>query len=91
MTTVFRSLLAQPGLLTRPLQGMKEIADKLHAAGAYLYMDGANLNALMGAVRPADLGVDAMHINLHKSFSTPHGGGGPGSGKLFPRPVPEWL
>ncbi|MBL8631259.1 MAG: aminomethyl-transferring glycine dehydrogenase subunit GcvPB [Rhodospirillaceae bacterium] len=56
------------------------IADAVHAAGAYFYMDGANFNALVGRVRIADLGVDAMHINLHKTFSTPHGGGGPGAG-----------
>ena len=57
-----------------------EIADALHAAGGYFYCDGANFNAIVGRVRPGDLGVDAMHINLHKTFSTPHGGGGPGSG-----------
>jgi glycine dehydrogenase subunit 2 len=57
-----------------------EIAAAVHAAGAYFYMDGANYNALVGRVRIADLGVDAMHINLHKTFSTPHGGGGPGAG-----------
>ena len=58
------------------------IADAVHAAGAYFYADGANLNAIMGKVRPGDLGVDAMHINLHKTFSTPHGGGGPGAGPV---------
>ncbi|MDX2221329.1 MAG: aminomethyl-transferring glycine dehydrogenase subunit GcvPB, partial [Rhodospirillaceae bacterium] len=57
-----------------------EIARAVHEAGAYFYMDGANYNALVGRVRIADLGVDAMHINLHKTFSTPHGGGGPGAG-----------
>lgn len=57
-----------------------DIADALHAAGGYFYCDGANFNAIVGRVRPGDLGVDAMHINLHKTFSTPHGGGGPGSG-----------
>ena len=57
-----------------------EIAALIHAAGGYFYCDGANFNALVGRVRPGDLGVDAMHINLHKTFSTPHGGGGPGSG-----------
>ena len=59
-----------------------EIARLTHAAGAYFYCDGANFNALVGRVRPADLGVDAMHINLHKTFSTPHGGGGPGAGPV---------
>ena len=71
------------------------IADALHACGGYFYCDGANFNAIVGKVRPGDLGVDAMHINLHKTFSTPHGGGGPGAGpvvlseKLAPyAPVP---
>jgi glycine dehydrogenase subunit 2 len=59
-----------------------EIADAVHRAGAYFYCDGANLNAIMGKVRLGDLGVDAMHLNLHKTFSTPHGGGGPGSGPV---------
>lgn len=57
-----------------------KIADAVHAAGGYFYCDGANFNAIVGRVRPGDLGVDAMHINLHKTFSTPHGGGGPGAG-----------
>ena len=61
---------------------MLEIARLTHAAGAYLYCDGANFNAIVGRVRPGDLGVDAMHINLHKTFSTPHGGGGPGAGPV---------
>jgi glycine dehydrogenase subunit 2 len=59
-----------------------EIARLTHAAGAFFYGDGANFNAIVGRVRPADLGVDAMHINLHKTFSTPHGGGGPGAGPV---------
>ena len=54
----------------------------MHAAGAYFYCDGANFNAIAGRVRPGDLGIDAMHINLHKTFSTPHGGGGPGAGPV---------
>ncbi len=58
------------------------IADAIHAVGGYFYCDGANFNAIVGKVRPGDLGVDAMHINLHKTFSTPHGGGGPGSGPV---------
>jgi glycine dehydrogenase subunit 2 len=61
---------------------MKAISDAVHAAGAFVYCDGANFNAIVGRVRPGDLGVDAMHINLHKTFSTPHGGGGPGSGPV---------
>ena len=59
-----------------------EIAAALHAVGAFFYCDGANFNALVGRVRPADLGIDALHMNLHKTFSTPHGGGGPGSGPV---------
>lgn len=59
-----------------------EISRLTHAAGAYFYGDGANFNAIVGRVRPGDLGVDAMHINLHKTFSTPHGGGGPGAGPV---------
>ncbi|ARR54113.1 glycine dehydrogenase (aminomethyl-transferring) [Rhizorhabdus wittichii DC-6] len=61
---------------------MKRISDAVHEAGGYVYCDGANFNAIVGRVRPGDLGVDAMHINLHKTFSTPHGGGGPGSGPV---------
>ena len=67
------------GLFERDL---KVIADAVHAAGGFVYCDGANFNAIVGRVRPGDLGVDAMHINLHKTFSTPHGGGGPGSGPV---------
>ncbi|MBU6206303.1 MAG: aminomethyl-transferring glycine dehydrogenase subunit GcvPB [Alphaproteobacteria bacterium] len=67
------------GLFERDL---KRIADNVHAAGGYVYCDGANFNAIVGRVRPGDLGIDAMHINLHKTFSTPHGGGGPGAGPV---------
>ncbi len=59
-----------------------EIAEAVHAAGGFFYCDGANFNALVGRVRPGDLGIDTMHINLHKTFSTPHGGGGPGAGPV---------
>ncbi len=59
-----------------------DIAKAVHEAGAYFYCDGANFNAIAGKVRPGDLGIDAMHINLHKTFSTPHGGGGPGAGPV---------
>jgi glycine dehydrogenase subunit 2 len=67
------------GLFERDL---KIIADAVHKEGGFVYCDGANFNAIVGRVRPGDLGVDAMHINLHKTFSTPHGGGGPGSGPV---------
>jgi glycine cleavage system P protein (glycine dehydrogenase) subunit 2 len=63
-------------------RGVLAIAQAVHAAGAYFYADGANFNAIVGKVRPGDVGVDAMHINLHKTFSTPHGGGGPGAGPV---------
>ncbi len=62
-----------------------EIASLVHSKGGLLYMDGANMNALVGVARPADFGVDVMHLNLHKTFSTPHGGGGPGSGPVAVR------
>jgi glycine dehydrogenase subunit 2 len=67
------------GLFERQIVG---IAKAVHEAGAYFYCDGANFNAIVGKTRPGDLGVDAMHINLHKTFSTPHGGGGPGAGPV---------
>jgi glycine dehydrogenase subunit 2 len=63
-------------------RNIKEIAQVLHEADAFLYMDGANMNANMGRMRAADAGVDIMHFNLHKTYSTPHGGGGPGSGAI---------
>jgi glycine cleavage system P protein (glycine dehydrogenase) subunit 2 len=66
-----------------------KIADILHAKGALLYMDGANMNALCGKTRPGDFGVDVMHLNLHKTFSTPHGGGGPGSGPVACKKILE--
>ncbi len=59
-----------------------EVADRVHEAGGLVYMDGANLNALLGVAKPGHMGVDVMHFNLHKTFSTPHGGGGPGSGPV---------
>ena len=61
---------------------MKAISDAVHGVGGFVYCDGANFNAIVGKVRPGDLGIDAMHINLHKTFSTPHGGGGPGAGPV---------
>jgi len=61
-------------------RNIKEICDVIHEAGGLVYMDGANMNALVGVARPGDMGVDVIHLNLHKTFSTPHGGGGPGCG-----------
>ena len=75
-------MLTNPNTLGLFDDQVQEIARILHAKGALLYLDGANLNAIMGVARAADFGVDAMHFNLHKSFSTPHGGGGPGSGPI---------
>ena len=75
-------MLTNPSTLGVFESQIHRIADILHAKGALLYMDGANMNALVGKVRPGDFGVDVMHLNLHKTFSTPHGGGGPGSGPV---------
>src|SRR5260370_5470673 len=72
-------MITNPSTLGIFEQRIPEIAGILHAKGALLYMDGANMNALAGVTRPGDLGVDVMHLNLHKTFSTPHGGGGPGA------------
>src|SRR5438067_7855696 len=63
-------------------EDIKKICDVMHDKGALVYMDGANMNALVGVARPGDFGVDVMHLNLHKTFSTPHGGGGPGAGAV---------
>ena len=91
---VFKALIAEHGtsiagtMITNPNtcgkfeKDIKEIADLIHSVGAYFYCDGANYNAIVGKVKPADIGVDVMHFNLHKTFSTPHGGGGPGSGPI---------
>lgn len=73
-------MVTNPSTLGLFEEQLGEIADIVHAAGGLVYMDGANLNALLGKVRPGEAGVDVMHINLHKTFTTPHGGGGPGSG-----------
>jgi len=75
-------MLTNPNTLGIFEQEIHKIAEIMHAKGSLLYMDGANMNALVGKVRPGDFGVDVMHLNLHKTFSTPHGGGGPGSGPV---------
>ncbi len=75
-------MLTNPNTLGIYEPRMAEIAELVHARGGYLYCDGANMNALLGKVQPAAVGVDVMHLNLHKTFSTPHGGGGPGSGPV---------
>lgn len=88
-------MLTNPSTLGVFERNIKEIAAVVHEAGGLLYYDGANLNAILGKVRPGDMGFDVIHMNLHKTFSTPHGGGGPGSGavgmseRLMPyRPIP---
>ena len=75
-------MLTNPNTLGVFDQQIGRIAEIVHAKGGLLYMDGANMNALVGKTRPGDFGVDVMHLNLHKTFSTPHGGGGPGSGPV---------
>ena len=82
-------MLTNPNTLGIFEQEIHKIADVLHAKGALLYMDGANMNALVGKVRPGDFGADVMHLNLHKTFSTPHGGGGPGSGPVACKKILE--
>jgi glycine dehydrogenase subunit 2 len=75
-------MLTNPNTLGLFEKDISEIADIIHDAGGLLYYDGANLNAIMGVSRPGDMGFDVVHLNLHKTFSTPHGGGGPGSGPV---------
>lgn len=75
-------MLTNPSTLGLFMTQIKEIASMVHQAGGLLYYDGANLNAIVGKVRPGDMGFDVMHLNLHKTFATPHGGGGPGSGPV---------
>ena len=75
-------MLTNPSTLGLFMSNIKEVADIVHQAGGLLYYDGANLNAILGKVRPGDMGFDVMHLNLHKTFATPHGGGGPGSGPI---------
>jgi len=75
-------MLTNPSTLGVFERNMIEIAQQVHHAGGLLYYDGANLNAILGKVRPGDMGFDVIHVNLHKTFSTPHGGGGPGAGPV---------
>jgi len=75
-------MLTNPNTLGKFERNIVEICELVHARGGFVYMDGANMNALVGVVRPASTGIDVMHMNLHKTFSTPHGGGGPGSGPV---------
>lgn len=96
-TDVAAFMLTNPNTLGLFDPQILEITEAVHAVGAYAYCDGANLNAILGKARPGDMGFDAMHINLHKTFATPHGGGGPGAGpvcvteelsEFLPGPVP---
>jgi glycine dehydrogenase subunit 2 len=93
-------MLTNPSTLGMFEENIEEICRIVHAAGGFVYLDGANMNALVGKTRPGDMGVDVIHLNLHKTFSTPHGGGGPGAGPIavtkelepflpFPRVVRE--
>ena len=75
-------MITNPNTLGLFENDIREVADIVHGAGGRLYMDGANLNAIMGKARPGDMGFDVVHLNLHKTFSTPHGGGGPGAGPI---------
>ncbi|MCM1316646.1 MAG: aminomethyl-transferring glycine dehydrogenase subunit GcvPB [Bacteroides sp.] len=80
--TVAAVMMTNPNTVGMFERSIPEIAEAVHAAGALLYYDGANLNPMLGVARPGDMGFDVMHINLHKTFSTPHGGGGPGAGPV---------
>jgi glycine dehydrogenase subunit 2 len=93
-------MLTNPSTLGMFEENIEEVCRIVHGAGGLVYMDGANMNALVGVTRPGDMGVDVIHLNLHKTFSTPHGGGGPGAGPIavtkelepflpFPRVVEE--
>ncbi|HVP58005.1 MAG TPA: aminomethyl-transferring glycine dehydrogenase subunit GcvPB [bacterium] len=75
-------MITNPNTLGLFESGISEISEMVHEVGGLLYMDGANMNALLGISRPGDFGIDVVHLNLHKTFSTPHGGGGPGSGPV---------
>jgi len=80
--TVAGLMLTNPNTLGLFEEHVIEVIDQVHTCGGLVYGDGANMNALLGVVRPGDLGIDVLHYNLHKTFSTPHGGGGPGSGPV---------
>ena len=82
-------MLTNPSTLGLFDENIEEIAEIFHGAGALMYYDGANLNAVCGISRPGDMGFDIVHINLHKTFSQPHGGGGPGGGPIAVRDILE--
>ena len=93
--TVAALMLTNPNTLGLFEKDIIKISEMVHKAGGLLYYDGANMNAIMGMATPGDMGFDVIHLNLHKTFSTPHGGGGPGSGpvmvndRLRPFPPPN--
>ncbi|MFN2610547.1 MAG: aminomethyl-transferring glycine dehydrogenase subunit GcvPB [Actinomycetota bacterium] len=98
-SSVVGLMLTNPNTLGLFERDIEKIAAAIHSVGGLLYYDGANLNAIMGVVRPGDMGFDVVHLNLHKTFTTPHGGGGPGSGpvavserleKFLPAPLPAY-
>src|SRR5207247_10977271 len=80
-------MVTNPNTLGLFEQEIEPITATVHARGGLVYMDGANLNAIMGVAKPGDMGVDVMQFNLHKTFSTPHGGGGPGAGPVAVRAI----
>jgi glycine dehydrogenase subunit 2 len=82
-------MITNPNTLGVFEKDIEKLCSMAHDAGALVYMDGANMNAILGAVRPGDTGVDVMHFNVHKTFSTPHGGGGPGAGPVAVRDILE--
>jgi len=82
-------MMTNPNTLGIFEENILEISERMHAIGGLLYYDGANLNAIMGMARPGDMGFDVVHLNLHKTFSTPHGGGGPGAGPVLVRDILE--
>src|SRR6202012_3388744 len=99
-TDVAGIMLTNPNTLGLFEEDIAEIAAAVHEVGGLLYYDGANLNAILGVTRPGDMGFDIVHLNLHKTFAVPHGGGGPGAGpgavsprlgEVLPRPLPERL
>ena len=75
-------MLTNPNTLGKFEQNIEEVCRIVHDRGGFVYMDGANMNALVGVAKPSSFGIDVMHLNLHKTFSTPHGGGGPGAGPV---------
>ena len=84
-------MLTNPNTLGLFEENILEISDLAHKNGTLMYCDGANMNAMLGITKPADQGFDLIHLNLHKTFSTPHGGGGPGAGTLRCKDIPKRL